>query len=81
MIDLSAHALQVAVKQHEIRPPMTKLTGLYPRNLLVLVIEMWETDPSLVKKNYTCIFLHCILTLSFLHCTIINIATFNEPRC
>ncbi|GAA5810942.1 hypothetical protein MFLAVUS_004370 [Mucor flavus] len=45
--DLSAHALQVAVQQHEIRPPMTKLTGLYPRNLLVLVIEMWETDPSL----------------------------------
>jgi hypothetical protein len=45
--DLAEHALYVAVKQHDIRPPISKLTTLYPRNLLVLVMEMWETDPQL----------------------------------
>ncbi|KAG2203465.1 hypothetical protein INT47_008192 [Mucor saturninus] len=45
--NLAEHALYVAVKQHEVRPPISKLTGLYPRNLLVLVMEMWETDPTL----------------------------------
>ncbi|OBZ83832.1 hypothetical protein A0J61_08116 [Choanephora cucurbitarum] len=45
--NLSEHALYTAVKQHDVRPPMTKLTSLYPRNLLVLIMEMWETDPTL----------------------------------
>ncbi|CAO3643129.1 unnamed protein product [Mucor fragilis] len=45
--NLAEHALYVAVKDHDIRPPISKLTNLYPRNLLVLVMEMWETDPSL----------------------------------
>lgn len=49
--DLAEHALYLAVKDHDIRPPISKLTALYPRNLLVLVMEMWETDPSLVKKQ------------------------------
>lgn len=49
-IDLAEHALYVAVKEHDIRPPISKLTHLYPRNLLVLIMEMWETDPSLVCK-------------------------------
>lgn len=48
--DLAEHALYLAVKDHDIRPPISKLTALYPRNLLVLVMEMWETDPSLVWK-------------------------------
>ncbi|KAL7317793.1 hypothetical protein PS15m_004100 [Mucor circinelloides] len=45
--NLAEHALYVAVKEHDIRPPISKLTHLYPRNLLVLIMEMWETDPSL----------------------------------
>lgn len=47
--DMAEHALYVAVKDHDIRPPMSKLTNIYPRNLLVLVMEMWETDPTLVS--------------------------------
>lgn len=46
---MAEHALYVAVKDHDIRPPMSKLTNIYPRNLLVLVMEMWETDPTLVS--------------------------------
>jgi hypothetical protein len=46
---MAEHALYVAVKDHDIRPPISKLTNLYPRNLLVLVMEMWETDPALVS--------------------------------
>ncbi|KAI9366386.1 kinase-like domain-containing protein [Pilaira anomala] len=45
--NLAEHALYAAVKQHDVRPPISKLTGLYPRNLLVLIMEMWETDPTL----------------------------------
>ncbi|KAI9487809.1 MAG: kinase-like domain-containing protein [Benjaminiella poitrasii] len=40
-------ALYAAVKEHDIRPPMSKITNLYPRNLLVLIMEMWETNPVL----------------------------------
>lgn len=63
IIDLAEHALYVAVKQHDIRPPISKLTGLYPRNLLVLVMEMWETDPTLVilvlhNKSFLFVLIH-----------------------
>lgn len=50
-IDLAEHALYAAVKDHDIRPPISKLTNSYPRNLLVLIMEMWETDPSLVNAK------------------------------
>lgn len=65
MIDLAGHALYVAVKQHDIRPPMSKLTSLYPRNLLVLVMEMWETDPSLVKKTPPYIYIFILFSNTF----------------
>lgn len=45
--DLSEHELYEAVKHHDVRPPISQLTNLYPRNLLVLIMEMWETDPLL----------------------------------
>ncbi|KAI8889246.1 kinase-like protein [Backusella circina FSU 941] len=45
--NMTEHALYIAVKQHDIRPPISKLTSIYPRNLLVLIMEMWETDPAL----------------------------------
>jgi hypothetical protein len=48
---MTEHALYIAVKQHDIRPPISKLTNIYPRNLLVLIMEMWEADPSLVSRN------------------------------
>jgi hypothetical protein len=50
-LDLTEHALYVAVRDHEIRPPISKLTNMYPRNLLVLIMEMWETDPLLVRAQ------------------------------
>lgn len=80
LIDLAEHALYVAVKQHDIRPPMSKLTTLYPRNLLVLVMEMWETDPSIVKsiqiykKQHTKSKTNRSLLLS-------HVAALNEPCC
>lgn len=49
--DLSEHELYEAVKHHDVRPPISQLTNLYPRNLLVLIMEMWETDPLLVRNN------------------------------
>lgn len=45
--DLSEHELYEAVKHHDVRPPISQLTHTYPRNLLVLIVEMWETDPLL----------------------------------
>ncbi|CAO3663834.1 unnamed protein product [Rhizopus microsporus] len=45
--DYSEHELYEAVKYHDARPPISQLTSIYPRNLLVLIMEMWETNPSL----------------------------------
>ncbi|ORE07501.1 kinase-like protein [Rhizopus microsporus var. microsporus] len=45
--DYSEHELYEAVKYHDARPPISQLTNIYPRNLLVLIMEMWETNPSL----------------------------------
>ncbi|ORZ02689.1 kinase-like domain-containing protein [Syncephalastrum racemosum] len=45
--DLSEHALYVKVKEHDARPPLAKLIHFYPRNLLILITEMWEGDPRL----------------------------------
>ncbi|KAL0077248.1 hypothetical protein J3Q64DRAFT_1295823 [Phycomyces blakesleeanus] len=43
---MSEHALYVQVKQYDKRPPVSRLVSVYPRNLLILVTEMWEGNPS-----------------------------------
>ncbi|RCH85024.1 hypothetical protein CU097_007596 [Rhizopus azygosporus] len=45
--DMSEHALYVAVKEQRIRPPLGKLSQLYPHQLLLLIMEMWEGEPRL----------------------------------
>ncbi|KAF1801275.1 kinase-like domain-containing protein [Mucor lusitanicus] len=45
--DLTEHALYVAVKDHRTRPPLGKLSQIYPHQLLVLIMEMWESDPTM----------------------------------
>ncbi|KAF7728128.1 hypothetical protein EC973_006643 [Apophysomyces ossiformis] len=45
--NLSEHALYVQVKDNDVRPPLGKLVQLYPRNLLILITEMWEGEPIL----------------------------------
>ncbi|KAI9496624.1 kinase-like domain-containing protein [Zychaea mexicana] len=45
--DLSEHQLYVKVRDQDARPPLAKLINYYPRNLLVLITEMWEGDSRL----------------------------------
>ncbi|CAO3637004.1 unnamed protein product [Mucor fragilis] len=45
--DLTEHALYVAVKDHRTRPPLGKLSQIYPHQLLVLIMEMWDSDPTM----------------------------------
>ncbi|KAI8644127.1 kinase-like domain-containing protein [Parasitella parasitica] len=42
--DLTEHALYAAVRDDKIRPPLGKLSKIYPQQLLVLIMEMWESD-------------------------------------
>ena len=49
LIDLSEHQLYVKVRDEDCRPPLAKLINYYPRNLLVLITEMWEGDSRLVR--------------------------------
>ncbi|KAG2202866.1 hypothetical protein INT46_007546 [Mucor plumbeus] len=46
--ELTEHALYVAVKDHRTRPPLGKLSQIYPHQLLVLIMEMWDSDPTMV---------------------------------
>ncbi|KAI8354571.1 kinase-like domain-containing protein [Choanephora cucurbitarum] len=45
--DLTEHALYVAVKEHHTRPPLGKLSQIYPHQLLMLIMEMWEGESKL----------------------------------
>ncbi|GAN04816.1 kinase-like protein [Mucor ambiguus] len=45
--DLTEHALYVAVKDHRTRPPLGKLSQIYPHQLLLLIMEMWDSDPTM----------------------------------
>ncbi|KAI8076065.1 hypothetical protein BDF21DRAFT_422498 [Thamnidium elegans] len=45
--DLTEHALYVAVRDHRTRPPLGKLSQIYPHQLLVLLMEMWEGESQL----------------------------------
>lgn len=44
--DLTEHALYVAVKDRRVRPPLSKLSQMYPHQLLVLIMDMWEGEPQ-----------------------------------
>lgn len=58
---MSEHALYVAVKEQRIRPPLGKLSQLYPHQLLLLIMEMWEGEPRLVrlkeKKDFKMVYI------------------------
>lgn len=45
---MTEHALYVAVRDHRTRPPLGKLSQIYPHQLLVLLMEMWEGESQLV---------------------------------
>lgn len=47
--DLTEHALYVAVKDRRVRPPLSKLSQMYPHQLLVLIMDMWEGEPQAVR--------------------------------
>ncbi|KAG1056007.1 hypothetical protein G6F43_002077 [Rhizopus delemar] len=49
--ELSEHALYSAVKDQRIRPPLGKLSQVYPYPLLMLIMEMWEGEARLVSEN------------------------------
>lgn len=51
-LDLTEHALYVAVRDHRKRPPLGKLSQIYPHQLLILLMEMWEGESHLVKKTH-----------------------------
>lgn len=57
LIDLTEHALYVAVKDHRTRPPLGKLSQIYPHQLLVLLMEMWEGESQLVNNRYIFFFI------------------------
>ncbi|KAI7881614.1 kinase-like protein [Lichtheimia hyalospora FSU 10163] len=44
--DLSEHALYIKVRDEDWRPPLDRLINYYPKNLLVLIIDMWQSDSS-----------------------------------
>ncbi|KAJ8663927.1 hypothetical protein O0I10_000202 [Lichtheimia ornata] len=45
--DLSEHALYIKVRDEDWRPPLDRLINYYPKNLLVLIIDMWQSDSTL----------------------------------
>jgi len=44
--NLTEHQLYVEVRDHGVRPPMEKLRMKYPPELLQLIEEMWQADPT-----------------------------------
>lgn len=44
--DLTEHQLYVKVRDHNVRPPMTKNVMRYPEELRELITDMWQGDPS-----------------------------------
>lgn len=66
------------MRDHHLRPPLGKLTRIYPQPLLILIMDMWETEPHLVNESMNfCFIMNYKLTMLYL------IAPFNEPssRC
>lgn len=51
-IGLSEHALYIKVRDEDCRPPLDRLIGYYPKNLLVLIIDMWQSDSSMVRLSH-----------------------------
>lgn len=76
-LDLTEHALYVAVKDHRVRPPLGKLSQIYPHQLLVLIMDMWEGEAQSVKCLIE--FLVCYIFISSIFFSYTE--TLYEPSC